>query len=56
MIDLLKRRLAVRRRLRRALEQEDEAAVARGQRQLEELTLALQGFARGYGFKVCGLG
>ena len=51
---VIARQLAVRRRIHTALVARDLSAVTSLQAQLDELTRSLVGFARGYGFKVCG--
>lgn len=54
VIARLRERLAVRRTLRSALLASDTAAAQNARARLDALTLALQAFARGYGFRVCG--
>ena len=50
----LRRQLAVRRQMRRALAADDTAALKPLRARFDQLTLALAGFARGYGYRVCG--
>jgi len=50
----LRERLVLRRALRRALVSSDATTAQNERAQLDALTISLQAFARGYGFKVCG--
>ena len=50
----LRERLVLRRALRRSLLASDASAAQNERAQLDALTISLQAFARGYGFKVCG--
>jgi hypothetical protein len=54
VFDVIRQQLAVRRQIATALAGADTARVAALQQQLDALTRSLTGFARGYGFKVCG--
>ncbi len=54
VIARLRERLLLRRGLRRALLASDAAGAQNERAQLDALTIALQAFARGYGFQVCG--
>jgi hypothetical protein len=54
VFDVIRRQLAVRRQISTALANGDSAQVQTLQRQLDDLTRSLTGFARGYGFQVCG--
>jgi hypothetical protein len=56
VIARLRERLAVRRTLHSALLASDTTAAQNERARLDALTLALQSFARGYGFRVCGAG
>lgn len=51
---VLRRQLSLRREVRIGLQAGDVALVQSLQTQLDDLTRSLQGFARGYGFTVCG--
>lgn len=50
----LRERLALRRALSDDLRASDVDSAQRDRAQLDALTIALQSFARGYGFRVCG--
>lgn len=52
--EVLRRQLAIRRRMGRALADTDVAELQTLRVQLDSLTQSLLGFARGYGFRVCG--
>lgn len=54
VLDRLKRRIALRRQISRELADADAEGAGRDQAELDGLTIALQSFARGYGFKDCG--
>ena len=54
VVDRLRRRIVLRRQLSADLSASDTAAAARDRAQLDALTIALQSFARGYGFRKCG--
>jgi hypothetical protein len=54
VLDRLRSRLVLRKRLRSDLAGGDERAAARDQAQYEALGIAVRSFARGYGFKECG--
>jgi hypothetical protein len=54
VIARLRERLVVRRSLRSALLASDTSTAQNERARLDALTLALQAFARGYGFRVCG--
>lgn len=54
VFDVIRRQLAVRRQISTALASGNTAQVAALQQQLDALTRSLTGFARGYGFMVCG--
>ena len=54
VIARLRERLLLRRALRRALLASDTTNAQSERAQLDALTIALQAFARGYGFRVCG--
>ena len=54
VVDRLRERLALRRAMRADLLASDTASAQRNRAQLDALTIALQAFARGYGFRVCG--
>lgn len=54
VIDRLRERIALRRALRDDLLASDTASAERHRAQLDALTIALQAFARGYGFRTCG--
>lgn len=56
VVDRLTERLALRRALRDDLSRSDAESAQRHRAQLDALTLTLESFARGYGFKVCGAG
>lgn len=55
VLDRLQERLVLRRRLSAALATSDAAAASQARARLDALTTALESFARGYGFSVCGL-
>jgi hypothetical protein len=55
VFDLLRRQLALRREIRPGLEAGEVESVEGHQAEMDDLTRALQGFARGYGFRVCGV-
>ncbi len=52
--DVLRRQLAVRRQMAGALADTDVPKLQTLRMQLDSLTQSLLGFARGYGFRVCG--
>lgn len=52
----IRRQLAIRRQISRALVQTDIPQLRRLRTELDDLARALGGFARGYGFQVCGGG
>lgn len=54
VIDRLKQRIVVRKQLSKALADDDAEAASRDRAELDALTIALQSFARGYGFSDCG--
>ncbi len=54
VFSVLRRQLALRRQIRTGLKDKNVAELKSRQRELENLTRSLVGFARGYGFKVCG--
>ncbi len=54
VFDVIRHQLAVRREIRTALAGDDTTQVRALQGQLDALTRSLVGFARGYGFTVCG--
>lgn len=54
VIDRLKQRIVLRRKLSQALADDDADAASRDRAELDALTIALQSFARGYGFSDCG--
>ena len=54
VIDRLRERLALRRRLERDLATDDAKTAARDQASFEALGVAVRSFARGYGFRECG--
>ncbi len=54
VLDRLRRRIVLRRALSADLEASDTAGAQRDRAQLDALTIALQSFARGYGFRQCG--
>jgi hypothetical protein len=54
VVDRLRQRIVLRRALRGDLLASDAAGAQRHRAQLDALTIALQAFARGYGFRVCG--
>jgi hypothetical protein len=56
VLDRLQQRIVLRRALRDDLSRSDAASAQRHRAQLDALTLTLESFARGYGFKVCGSG
>ena len=51
---VIRRQLAVRRKIRAALAAHDLTQLTTLRRQHDDLTRSLVGFARGYGFQVCG--
>lgn len=51
---VIERQLGVRRKIRAALAGGDVTLVAGLRQQLDDLTRSLVGFARGYGYRVCG--
>ncbi len=55
VFDVLRQKLLLRRRIAVELNDADVPSVRRDQGELDALTQSLQGFARGYGFKVCGV-
>ncbi len=54
VFDRLRQRITLRRRISQDLAAADAGAASRDRAQLDALTIALEGFARGYGFAVCG--
>lgn len=54
VIDRLKTRLGLRRKLAVDLRDDDVGDASRNRAQLDALTIALRSFARGFGFRVCG--
>jgi hypothetical protein len=54
VFDVLRQQLSLRQQVRAGLQAGDVALVEGLQTQLDDLTRSLQGFARGYGFRVCG--
>jgi hypothetical protein len=54
VFDVIDQQLAIRRQLRTALAASDLSHVRRLRARLDGLTRSLVGFARGYGFQVCG--
>jgi hypothetical protein len=54
VIDRLRQRIVLRRALRNDLIASDADSAERHRAQLDALTIALQSFARGYGFRTCG--
>lgn len=54
VITRLRERLVLRRALRSSLLASDSAAAENERAHLDALTISLQAFARGYGFRVCG--
>ena len=54
VFDVIRRQLAIRRQIRDALAAQDIAQLTSLRGELDSLTRSLTGFARGYGFKVCG--
>lgn len=50
----IRRQLAIRRQISRALAETDIPQLRRLRNELDNLSRALGGFARGYGFQVCG--
>ncbi len=54
VVDRLRERLALRRALRTDLRNSDTAGAQRDRAQLDASLIALEAFARGYGFRVCG--
>ena len=54
VIDRLRERIALRKRISRDLADSDATAASRDRAQLDALTIALMSFARGYGFNACG--
>jgi hypothetical protein len=54
LIDVIKRQLDIRRQIRGALGTTNVAELRRLRQELDNLTLSLVGWARGYGFRVCG--
>ncbi len=52
--DVLRRQLAIRRQMGGALAETDVPQLQTLRTQLDSLTQSLLGFARGYGFRVCG--
>lgn len=54
VVDRLRERIVLRRALRSDLLDSDAAGAQRHRAQLDALTIALQAFARGFGFRVCG--
>ena len=54
VFDVLKRQLAIRRQMQRALATTDVPRLKTLRAELDNLTQSLVGFARGYGFQVCG--
>ncbi len=56
LFDVIRRQLSIRREIRNALVAVDVPRLRRLRNELDNLTVALTGFARGYGFRVCGEG
>lgn len=56
VLDRLRERLTLRRELRADLAASDAASAQVNRAKLDTITLALESFARGYGFRVCGAG
>ncbi len=54
VVDRLRERLALRRALRTDLQDSDAAGAQRDRAHLDASLIALEAFARGYGFRVCG--
>ena len=54
VVDRLRERLALRRSLRTDLQDSDAANAQRDRARLDASLIALEAFARGYGFRVCG--
>jgi hypothetical protein len=54
VVDRLRERLALRRALRTDLRDSDSAGAQRDRAHLDASLIALEAFARGYGFRVCG--
>ncbi len=54
VFDVLKRQLAIRRQMQRALATTDVPRLKTLRAELDNLTQSLVGFARGYGFQTCG--
>jgi hypothetical protein len=54
VFDVIRRQLAVRRQIGAALAAVDVARLRTLRVELDDLTRSLTGFARGYGFRVCG--
>ncbi len=54
VVDRLRARLALRRALRTDLLDSDAASAQRHRAQLDASLIALEAFARGYGFRICG--
>ncbi len=54
VIDVIQRQLAIRRLIRRRLAAGEASGVRRLRGRLDDTTRTLVGFARGYGFRVCG--
>lgn len=54
VVDRLRERIVLRRALSGDLAESDAESAQRHRADLDALTIALQAFARGYGFKVCG--
>ena len=54
VVDRLRERLALRRALRTDLQDSDAASAQQDRARLDASLIALEAFARGYGFRVCG--
>lgn len=54
VFDVIVRQLSIRKQIHRAILARDLTTVEARQSDLDDLTRLLAGFARGYGFKVCG--
>ncbi len=54
VFDVIERQLELRREMQTALAEQDVESLQAQRAQLDSLTQSLLGFARGYGFRVCG--
>lgn len=54
VFDVIARQLSIRNQIHQAIISRDLATVEARQSDLDDLTRLLAGFARGYGFKICG--